>query len=84
MEFKEIRGKSPAELNKLLEELLKYAGKYDKKPVLFPTDDYTTSVMDLNRSVLEEHFIMPTIVGGGDGCLTHHMDKRPSLQRPRS
>ena len=59
----------------LLKELLKYAGKYEQKPVLFPTDDYTTSVMDGNRSLLEPHFIMPTIVGGGDGCLTERMDK---------
>lgn len=59
----------------LLEELMKYAGKYEQKPVLFPTDDYTTSIMDLNREVLKEHFIMPTIVGGGNGCLTERMDK---------
>lgn len=58
-----------------LREILKYKGKYDYKPVLFPTDDYTTSVMDQSRSELEEYFIMPTIVGGGDGCLTHCMDK---------
>ena len=61
--------------NGLLTELLKYAGQYEQKPVIFPTDDYTTSVMDQNREVLEEHFIMPTIVGGGNGCLTDHMDK---------
>ena len=59
----------------LLNALLKYAGKQENKPVLFPTDDYTTSVMDQNRSLLEDIFIMPTIVGGGDGCLTSHMDK---------
>ena len=59
----------------LIGELLKYAGKNEQKPVLFPTDDYTTSVIDMNRSRLEEHFVMPTIVGGGDGCLTHRMDK---------
>lgn len=64
----------------LLDELLKYAGKNAEKPVLFPTDDYTTSVMDQNRSVLEEHFIMPTIVGGGNGCLTEHMDKTLQAQ----
>lgn len=59
----------------LVEELLKYAGQNECKPVLFPTDDYTTSIMDQNRSVLSEHFVMPTIVGGGDGCLTERMDK---------
>lgn len=59
----------------LMDELMKYAGQNERKPVLFPTDDYTASVMDMNRSALEEHFIMPTIVGGGDGCMTHLMDK---------
>lgn len=59
----------------LLNELLKYAGQNEKKPILFPTDDYTTSVMDMNRSVLEEHFIMPYIVGEGDNALTRRMDK---------
>ena len=58
----------------LLDALLKYSGE-SQKPVLFPTDDYTTSVMDRNRSLLEDTFIMPTIVGGGDGCLTEHMAK---------
>ena len=59
----------------LLKELLKYKGKYDNKPVLFPTDDYTTSVMDLNRGVLEDIFIMPKVAGGAAGDLKHLMDK---------
>ena len=59
----------------LLDELMKYAGTSEEKIVLFPTDDYTTSVMDQNRSTLEPYFIMPTIVGGGEGVLTQHMDK---------
>lgn len=60
---------------KLVRELLNYAGRYDEKPVLFPTDDYTASIMDLNKAILELHFIMPSIVGGGEGSLTEHMDK---------
>ena len=67
--------KDGAEDTELLSALLKYEGKHAQKPVLFPTDDYTTSVMDQNRSILEDIFIMPTIVGGGDGCLTEHMAK---------
>lgn len=67
--------KEGGEDTKLLDALLHYEGKQEHKPVLFPTDDYTTSVMDKNRSVLEEIFVMPTIVGGGDGCLTEHMSK---------
>lgn len=59
----------------LIDELLKYVGKYENKPIIFPTDDYTASVMDLNRSVLAEHFIMPTIVDGGNGSMSQLMDK---------
>lgn len=61
--------------NALIRELLNYAGKSEEKPILFPTDDYTTSIMDLNSSVLAEHFLMPHIVGGGEGSLTEHMAK---------
>ena len=59
----------------LLNELLLYTGRYNEKPVLFPTDDYTASVMDMNRSLLDDVFIMPTMVGGTDGCLTISMNK---------
>lgn len=59
----------------LLEALLAYKGRYDYKPVLFPTDDYTASIMDLNRKALKKIFIMPTIIGGKEGCLTEHMNK---------
>lgn len=59
----------------LLEAILAYEGVYDYKPVLFPTDDYTASVMDTNRSRLEEIFIMPGIIGGEDGSMTACMDK---------
>lgn len=74
-----VKGDEPLEdalaVDPLVEELLKYAGQNKQKPVLFPTDDYTTSVMDKHRSLLEDIFIMPTIVGGSDGCLTSRMDK---------
>lgn len=59
----------------LLDELLKYKGMCDEKPVLFPTDDYTASIMDLNREKLKSIFIMPEIVGGGEGTMTEHMGK---------
>ena len=61
--------------NELVRELLRYAGRYDYKPVLFPTDDYTASIMDLNRNLLDAHFIMPSIVGCGEGAMTERMDK---------
>lgn len=69
---KKVKGGRDTEL---IEALLKYVGKYDEKLVLFPTDDYTASVMDGCRSLLEDTFIMPSIVGGGDGALTALMDK---------
>ena len=59
---------------KLLEELMKYQG-LPEKPVLFPTDDYTASIMDLNRDQLQDVFIMPYIVGGGQGSIMNRMDK---------
>lgn len=59
----------------LLNELLKYKGKCEQKPVLFPTDDYTASVMDSNRNVLSEIFIMPGIVGAEQGVMTETMNK---------
>ncbi len=59
----------------LVNALLSYKDKNEKKPVLLSTDDYTSSVMDLNRDVLEEIFIMPGITGGGAGSLKYYMDK---------
>ena len=59
----------------LLEEILKYKNKYNKKPVLFPADDYTNLVIDNNRSLLEKDFIMPTIINGKEGCLTSYKNR---------
>ena len=59
----------------LLEALLAYKGQEEEKPILFPTDDYTTSIMDLNRDALSEIFDMPYIVGGGQGSIMNRMDK---------
>ena len=59
----------------LIEELLKYGELEEKKVVLLPTDDYSASVMDLNRDVLEKIFIMPGIAGGKQGDLKRMMDK---------
>ena len=69
---KKVKGGEDTEL---VSALLQYVGKSDEKMVLFPTDDYTASVMDGCRSLLEDTFIMPSIVGGGDGSITHLMDK---------
>ncbi len=59
----------------LIREIMKYAGQYDQTPILFPTDDYTTAVMDTHRSELAPYFLMPTIKNGGDGDLARLMDK---------
>ncbi len=64
----------------LLSALLQYEGMAGSRPVLFPCDDYTVSVMDMNRSRLESVFIMPGIVGGGDGSLIADMDKSRQLR----
>lgn len=66
------RGETDGEL---LEALLKYRGRYGQKPVLFPTDDYTASIMDNNRSLLEDIFLMPGICNGEAGSLSAAMDK---------
>ena len=63
------------ESDDFMREILKYIGKEDCKPILFPTDDYTAAIIDRNRTRLEEHFRMPTVVGGGDGCMMAKMDK---------
>lgn len=64
--------------NKLLDKLLAYGEIVEnggEKPVLFPTDDYTASVMDANREELEDIFIMPSIIGQGAGAMTERMNK---------
>ena len=58
----------------LLNELLAYKDQFTEKPVLIPTDDYTASVMDTNRTVLEDIFFMPGITVEGEK-LTTYMDK---------
>jgi len=59
----------------LVNALLSYKGQCSVKPVLISTDDYTCSVMDMNRDALKEVFIMPGITDGLAGSLKHHMDK---------
>ncbi|MBR6473493.1 MAG: hypothetical protein IKS99_07215 [Firmicutes bacterium] len=59
----------------LVDVLKTYEGQWPTKPVLIAADDYTASVMDLHRDELDSIFIMPGIVGGEPGSLTHMMDK---------
>lgn len=60
---------------KILEELLRYAENCKNNPVLFPTDDYTASVIDSNRRELEKYYVMPSAADGREGSLTACMDK---------
>lgn len=59
----------------LIRALMAYAGKTKTKPILFPTDDYTTSIMDMSKDILKDVFIMPGIENGPKGYLTKMMDK---------
>lgn len=59
----------------ILEKLMEYAGKYPQKPVLFPTDDYTASVVDNFKTILQQHFVLPHIVNGADGSVPKAMGK---------
>lgn len=74
---KEGRGEAAAEL---VEELLKHKDLNGKKPVIFPADDYTVAVVDYHRSELEPYFLLPSIVGGGDGSMVHLMNKTIQAQ----
>lgn len=57
---------------KLLNAILQYAGRFSEKPVLFPTDDYTTLIADMNREELEKYFILPYTM---DQSIRRFMDK---------
>lgn len=50
----------------LINELMKYADVYEEKKVLFPVDDFTTSVIDQNRDILKPYFYMPGTVEGNE------------------
>ena len=69
-----FRAEDQTDIN-LVNALLEYKGRYPEKPVLFPTDDYTASVMDLSRDLLSEVFLMPEIAGGKEGAMVQAMDK---------
>ena len=60
---------------KFMDVLLSYKAAEGNKPVLFPTDDYTVSVIDRNRHLLEDTFIMPTAGDGHENCIVYLMDK---------
>lgn len=68
----------------LIAELMKYVGKSEEKMVLFPVDDFTTSVVDANRRQLEKHFFMPGIRGDKEVSISGIMDKTVQGERAKS
>ena len=64
-----------ADDSELIAAIMQYAGRYEEKPILFPTDDYTTAIMDQHRSELVPYFLMPSVQNGVDGTLAGLMDK---------
>ena len=51
----------------LVERLVELAGENDGQQVLFPTDDYTASLIDQHRDALAAHYVMPYLEDGGQG-----------------
>lgn len=58
----------------IIKELLKYVGTQEGEMVLFPVDDFTTSVIDKNRESLRSYFYMPGVVGESES-VNRLMDK---------
>lgn len=67
-----IQGDSGSEL---IDVLLEYAKTYKDKIVLFPVDDFTASIVDSNRNILKECFLMPKITEKSELSLVEAMDK---------
>lgn len=61
--------------NELIEVLMEYVGTYPGNMVLFPTDDFTASVVDSNRAVLGEHFLMPHVTEKSNFSIVDLMNK---------
>lgn len=67
-----IQGDDGAEI---IAEILKYKDKGEQKPVLFPADDFTASIVASNLDKLNDSFLMPTVVGDYPSNLNEAMDK---------
>lgn len=61
--------------SELIEALKGYAGKYEEKAVLFPTDDFTAAVVASNHTALKEKFLLPGITDVSQASLVDMMDK---------
>ena len=59
----------------LLQAILEHKGTDGLQPILIPTDDYTTTVMDNNRDALASYFVMPSLEDRTAGALAHLQNK---------
>ena len=60
----------------LIDEIMRCPrGKDGEKPLLFTADDFTTSIIDNNRDMLSEYFLMPFLKDGKQGDLAALMNK---------
>lgn len=59
--------------DELLAAMMKYPSDSGMKPVLLPTDEYTAFVVNTNRKILDEHFLIPVILSG-DGSFGIFME----------
>ena len=59
----------------LVDEILKYAEAHEEEKVLFPVDDFTTSIVDQNRELFKPYFSMPGTVGEQPLSVKKLMDK---------
>ena len=69
--------------SELVERLVELAGENDGQKVLFPTDDYTASLIDQHRDALAAHYVMPYLEDGGQGSVTRQMDKMVQIARAK-
>lgn len=59
----------------ILDVLWEYTKKYDDKMILFPTDDFTTTIVDSNRHSLKKHFLFSTVIEENGYSICSIMDK---------
>jgi len=67
----------PKEKEKVLEKLLQIGRENSRKTPLFPTDDFTASLLGEYREQLEPWFVFPYVIGGN---VSESMDKAFQLK----
>lgn len=65
------------ENQRLIDAIMEFAdAEASEKPLLFTADDFTTSIIDNNRDLLSEYFLMPFLKDGKQGDLAALMNKQ--------